>query len=71
MHVTVKASDNGRPSLEDVCTLAVKINDENDNSPVFDRANYGVPIAQVGLVVLLLNVTLCLILKTVICVWSL
>ena len=50
VHVTVKASDNGRPSLEDVCTLAVKINDENDNSPVFDRANYGVPIAQVGLV---------------------
>ena len=49
VHVTVKASDNGRPSLEDVCTLAVKINDVNDNSPVFDRANYGVPIAQVNL----------------------
>ena len=48
VHVTVKASDNGRPQLEDVCTLAVKINDENDNSPVFDRANYGVPIAQVS-----------------------
>jgi hypothetical protein len=47
VHVTVKASDNGRPQLEDVCTLAVKINDQNDNSPVFDRANYGVPIAQV------------------------
>ena len=51
MHVTVKASDNGRPSLEDVCTLAVKINDVNDNSPVFDRANYGVPIAQVSSVI--------------------
>ena len=49
VHVTVKASDNGRPQLEDVCTLAVKINDINDNSPVFDRANYGVPIAQVNL----------------------
>lgn len=46
VHVTVKASDNGRPQLEDVCTLAVKVKDINDNSPVFDRANYDVPVAQ-------------------------
>ena len=44
--MTVKASDNGRPQLEDVCTLAVKVKDRNDNSPVFDRANYDVPVAQ-------------------------
>ena len=44
--MTVKASDNGRPQLEDVCTLAVKVLDKNDNSPVFDRANYDVPVAQ-------------------------
>ena len=47
VHVTVKASDKGRPQLEDVCTLAVKIKDKNDNAPVFDRANYDIPIAQV------------------------
>ena len=47
VHVTVKATDNGRPQLEDVCTLAVKIKDKNDNAPVFDRSSYDVPIAQV------------------------
>jgi hypothetical protein len=47
VHVTVKASDNGRPQLEDVCTLAVKIKDINDNTPVFERANFNMPIAQV------------------------
>ena len=46
VHLTVKASDNGRPQLEDVCTLAVTVTDINDNSPVFDRANYDVPVAQ-------------------------
>ena len=47
VHVTVKATDNGRPQLEDVCTLAVKIKDKNDNAPVFDRSSYDVKIAQV------------------------
>jgi len=46
VHVTVKASDHGKPPLEDVCTIAVKINDINDNPPIFDRANYDVPVAQ-------------------------
>jgi len=45
-HVTVKASDHGRPPLEAVCTLAVTIKDKNDNAPIFDRANYDVPVAQ-------------------------
>ncbi len=48
MHVTVKATDAGRPQLEDVCTLAVKINDINDNAPVFDRSSYEVALAQVS-----------------------
>ena len=26
VHVTVKATDNGRPQLEDVCTLKIKVN---------------------------------------------
>ncbi len=47
VRVTVKATDAGRPQLEDVCTLAVKINDVNDNPPVFDRASYEVSLAQV------------------------
>lgn len=46
VHVTVKASDHGKPPLEDVCTIAVKIKDVNDNPPIFDRANYDVPVAQ-------------------------
>ena len=47
VHVTVKASDQGKPPLEDVCTIAVNIKDKNDNKPIFDRANYDVPVAQV------------------------
>ena len=45
--VTVKATDGGRPQLEDVCTVAVRVADINDNAPVFDRAMYEVPLAQV------------------------
>ena len=54
VHVTVKASDNGKPPLEDVCTIAVKISDINDNPPIFDRANYDVPVAQVKM-----DITIC------------
>jgi len=46
VHVTVKASDRGRPSLESVCTIAVRIEDINDNAPIFDRAGYEIPVAQ-------------------------
>ena len=46
VHVTVKATDNGRPQLEDVCTLKIKVTDQNDNSPVFDRAVYDVRLSQ-------------------------
>ena len=55
VHVTVKASDHGKPPLEDVCTIAVKIKDVNDNPPIFDRANYDVPVAQVRFVILKIN----------------
>ena len=47
VHVTVKAADNGRPQLADVCTLAVRVKDINDNTPVFDKSNYNVRVAQV------------------------
>ena len=43
----MKASDKGKPPLEDVCTIAVTIKDINDNPPIFDRANYDVPVAAV------------------------
>ena len=36
----MKAQDNGIPQLEAICTLAVTINDINDNSPVFDKYVY-------------------------------
>ena len=44
--MTVKASDKGRPQLEDVCTLSVKVKDKNDNKPIFDRGQYDEPVAQ-------------------------
>ena len=47
IHVTVKASDRGKPPLEDVCTIAVTIKDVNDNPPIFDRANYEILVPQV------------------------
>lgn len=36
--VTIKATDNGKPPLEDLCTIKVTILDINDNSPIFDKA---------------------------------
>ena len=57
VYVTVKATDQGRPQLEDVCTLAVRIVDKNDNAPVFDRASYDLPIAQVSCRFTIYNIT--------------
>lgn len=37
MYLTVRATDNGNPQLDDVCTIKVTIDDINDNSPVFDK----------------------------------
>lgn len=36
-YLTILATDNGRPQLDDVCTFKVTIADVNDNSPVFDK----------------------------------
>lgn len=35
--MTVKATDQGEPSLEGVCSFTVEITDVNDNPPLFDR----------------------------------
>ena len=35
--ITVKATDQGDPPLEGVCTFTIEITDVNDNPPVFDR----------------------------------
>lgn len=37
VYLTVRATDNGRPQLDDVCTFKVIIEDINDNPPVFDK----------------------------------
>lgn len=38
VYVTVRATDNGKPQLDDVCTMKITIEDVNDNPPVFDKA---------------------------------
>lgn len=40
VYITVRATDNGRPVLDDVCTFKVIILDINDNPPVFDKSKY-------------------------------
>lgn len=46
MYITVLVSDNGRPSLSDVCTFKITILDINDNEPLFDKTNYTESIPQ-------------------------
>lgn len=36
-YVTVLATDNGKPQLDDVCTFKITIRDINDNAPMFDK----------------------------------
>ncbi|XP_050072812.1 DE-cadherin-like [Anopheles maculipalpis] len=40
IYITVRATDNGRPRLDDVCTFKVTILDINDNPPMFDKVRY-------------------------------
>ncbi|XP_065341407.1 DE-cadherin isoform X3 [Cloeon dipterum] len=35
--ITVRATDNGKPPLDDVCVIKVTIKDINDNKPIFDK----------------------------------
>ncbi|XP_072152433.1 DE-cadherin isoform X2 [Bemisia tabaci] len=46
VYITVRATDNGKPHLDDVCTIKVTITDVNDNYPVFDKANYVESVPQ-------------------------
>ncbi|XP_025422894.1 DE-cadherin isoform X3 [Sipha flava] len=46
VYLTVRATDNGKPTLDDVCTIKVTIEDENDNSPVFDKVFYAESVPQ-------------------------
>ncbi|XP_033215756.1 DE-cadherin-like isoform X2 [Belonocnema kinseyi] len=45
-YLTVLATDNGRPQLDDVCTFKVTIEDVNDNPPVFDKVAYTESVPQ-------------------------
>ena len=44
--VTVKAVDQGSPSLAGFCTFRVKIGDKNDNPPVFNLPRYETSIEE-------------------------
>lgn len=46
VYLTVRATDNGRPQLDDACTIKVIIEDINDNSPVFDKVSYRESVPQ-------------------------
>ncbi|XP_058809964.1 DE-cadherin isoform X2 [Phymastichus coffea] len=46
VYLTVLATDNGRPQLDDVCTFKVTIEDINDNAPVFDKVSYMESVPQ-------------------------
>jgi hypothetical protein len=37
LYVTVRAVDDGRPELADICTFKVTVTDINDNLPSFDQ----------------------------------
>lgn len=47
VYLSVRATDNGKPQLDDVCTFKVTIEDENDNSPVFDKVVSTYPTTRV------------------------
>lgn len=46
VYITVRATDDGLPNLDDVCTFKVTIEDINDNPPVFDKTRYDEPITK-------------------------
>ncbi|PSN30050.1 DE-cadherin [Blattella germanica] len=46
VYLTVRATDNGHPQLDDACTFKVTIEDVNDNNPVFDKVNYRESVPQ-------------------------
>ncbi|XP_063832416.1 DE-cadherin [Ostrinia nubilalis] len=45
-YITVRASDNGQPQLDDACTIKIFIEDINDNPPVFDKVSYSESVPQ-------------------------
>lgn len=46
VYLSVRATDNGQPTLDDTCTIRVAIEDINDNAPVFDKVSYRESVPQ-------------------------
>uniref|UniRef100_A0A1B6C6Z7 Cadherin domain-containing protein n=1 Tax=Clastoptera arizonana TaxID=38151 RepID=A0A1B6C6Z7_9HEMI len=46
VYVIVRATDNGRPTLDAVCSFKVTIEDINDNFPIFDKTKYEESVSQ-------------------------
>ncbi|XP_065212799.1 DE-cadherin isoform X2 [Planococcus citri] len=46
IYVTVRATDNGKPRLDDTCTFKITVEDINDNSPAFDKTSYEESVPQ-------------------------
>ncbi|EFA11594.1 DE cadherin-like protein [Tribolium castaneum] len=46
IYLTVRAVDDGRPELADICTIKVTVEDINDNSPSFDQHDYSSNVSE-------------------------
>jgi hypothetical protein len=46
LYVTVRAVDDGRPELADICTFKVTVTDINDNLPSFDQLEYSAKVSE-------------------------
>ncbi|RZB41083.1 DE-cadherin, partial [Asbolus verrucosus] len=46
LYLTVRALDDGRPQLADICAFKVTVTDINDNSPGFDQQEYNAKVSE-------------------------
>ncbi|RMB96913.1 hypothetical protein DUI87_26984 [Hirundo rustica rustica] len=46
LHITITATDRGRPALRSSAELVLEVSDVNDNAPVFEEAAYSAYVAE-------------------------
>lgn len=45
-HLTITAQDHGSPALQSSCNITVRVEDQNDNDPKFDKVKYSATIME-------------------------